>query len=408
MVDQPHFGRRLRMLRQERGLSQAQLADGAMSPGYLSRLESGARPPTPKVVAQLAERLGVAESAFAAPSAADREPVEDLVKAVTAESGAAHVGELLDRVGAERTGLQAPLRWLALWARARIRRDDTPDEDLLAPGEELLRIAEESGVPELRARSLVLVSRLHRSLGDVKAAHDLAAAAYAVAIEHELPQADAVRALMVLISTEAESSRLPDALKHVADLELLSRDTSRPLRVEALWTAAGVYVRHGNHTAAEARLAEAMELGSSRDDLVLWMRLRFAAASLRLQMHPCRLEGARQALDEAEPAVALVGTARQRLEFRTIRAHAHFHAGEIGAARALCEEIGAEARGLEFRDRVRFDVLAQLIEIRSGRVDAGVRAIETLARRAHETGHMDLAAEIWKNLAETLALVRSA
>ncbi|GHB75528.1 hypothetical protein GCM10010347_52380 [Streptomyces cirratus] len=407
MADQSHFGRRLRALRQERGLSQAQLADGTISPGYLSRLESGTRPPTPKVAAYLAERLGVPVSAFDAPAAAAQAPVEYLVEAITAECGADHVGALLGRAVEHPAGLSPALRWLALWARAGIRSDDASDEELLASGRDLLRTAEESRIPELRARSLVSLSRLHRSLGDIKAAHGFAADAYAVAVDHELPRTDAVRALMVLISTEAESSRLPEALKHLADLEPLSRDTPRTMRVEALWTAAGVYVRHGNHRAAEARLLEAMDLNSSRDDLRLWMRLRFAAASLYLQMHPCRLAEARRALDEVEPALALVATDTQYVEFRSIRAHAHFLAGEIDAARKLCEEIGCEAGKLEFRDRVRFQVLLHLIEIRSGNVTTGVRAIETLAREAHEAANMDLAAEIWKNLAETLASARS-
>ncbi|MFJ6721775.1 helix-turn-helix domain-containing protein [Streptomyces sp. NPDC091259] len=407
MADQSQFGRRLRALRRERGLSQAQLADGTISPGYLSRLESGTRPPTPKVAAYLAERLGVSVSAFDVPAAAAQAPVEDLVKAITAECGTDPVAELLGRAVEHPAGLPLPLRWLALWSRAGIRSEDASDEQLLTAGQELLRTAEESGIPELRARSLVSLSRLHRSLGDIKTAHDFAAEAYAVAVDRELPKADAVRALMVLISTEAESSRLHEALKHVADLELLSRGTPRNMRVEALWTAAGVYVRHGNHPAAEARLLEAMELNGSRDDLRLWMRLRFAAASLYLQMHPCRLAEARRTLEEVEPALALVGTDTQYLEFRTIMAHTHFQAGEIDEARELCEKIGREALKLEYRDRVRFQVLLHLIEIRSGQLTTGVRAIEALAREAHETANMDLAAEIWKNLAETLASARS-
>ncbi|MFD5483817.1 helix-turn-helix domain-containing protein [Streptomyces hawaiiensis] len=407
MVDQPHFGKRLRELRRERGLSQAQLAKGAISPGYLSRLESGSRAPTPKVIAYLAERLSVPASAFDAPLAASPAPVEDLVKAITAESGTGRVGTLLNRVVDQPAGLSLPLRWLALWWRAGTLRDDGSNEvspqALLAAGRELLRTADETGIPELQARSLVSVSRLHRSLGDMKVAYDVAAEAYIVATKHDLPSADAVSALMVLISVEAESSRLPDALKHVVELELFSEGVPRTMRAEALWTAAGVHVRHGNHQAAEARLVEAIGLNSIRDDLTLWIRLRLAAASLYLQMHPCRLAEARRSLAEVEPALVLVGSSRQHLEFRIIRAHAHFQAGELDAARALCQEIGSETERLGFRDRVRLEVLVHLIEIRLGHVDAGVRAVETLAREAHEAANLGLAAEIWKNLAETLA-----
>lgn len=47
MLQQSEFGPRLRALREKRGLSQAALAKGGISTGYLSRLESGARRPTP-------------------------------------------------------------------------------------------------------------------------------------------------------------------------------------------------------------------------------------------------------------------------------------------------------------------------------------------------------------------------
>lgn len=309
-------------------MSQAQLAGDEMSAGYLSRLESGARPPTPKIVAYLAERLDVPSSAFDAPPVADEAPVADLVRAVTATpDGDGRVDELLERLTRHQADLSLPLRWMALWSLAGIRSEGATHEAQLPLGQELLRTAEESGIPELRVRSLVLVSRVHRSLGDMKAANACADDAYSTAIEHDVPRADTVRALMMLISTEAEASQLHDALRYVADLEVLSKDTTRTMRVEALWTAASVYVRQGNHAAAAARLAEALALSSSADDLRLWMRLRFAAASLYLQMHPCRLSDAQQILKEVEPALALVGDAGQHLEFRTIRAHAHFQAG---------------------------------------------------------------------------------
>ncbi|MGN5376796.1 helix-turn-helix domain-containing protein [Streptomyces lasalocidi] len=62
MLHQPAFGRRLRKLRQARGLSQTALAGDGMSTGYLSRLESGARQPTERAVAYLAVRLDLEPS----------------------------------------------------------------------------------------------------------------------------------------------------------------------------------------------------------------------------------------------------------------------------------------------------------------------------------------------------------
>lgn len=311
MLNEPDFGRRLRTLRQERGLSQAKLAEDGLSSGYLSRLESGARLPTPKAISYLAERLGASPSAFEVPHLAEGAPVEDLVKAITAPDADSRAGGLLERVAHNQPEFPMQLRWLALWSLAELHAQRGAPDAQLAAAQELLRLAVESGVPELSVRSRVLMARLHRSFGDMKIANSYAYDAYETATNYELRTADVVRTLMVLISTEAEVSRLPDALKHVAELEVLSQGTSGTLRVEALWTAASVYVRQGSHATAAASLAEALELHTSHADLKLWLRLRFAATSLYLQMHPSRNTEAQQVLREVEPALELVATGRQ-------------------------------------------------------------------------------------------------
>src|SRR5581483_7507927 len=90
MLDQSDFGKQLKRLCTERGLSQAALAGDFLSTGYLSRLESGARPPTPRVVAVLAERLGVPASAFDGDEAAGSRLARLVAVAVSA--GAAVAG----------------------------------------------------------------------------------------------------------------------------------------------------------------------------------------------------------------------------------------------------------------------------------------------------------------------------
>src|SRR5438270_2425547 len=52
-------GQRLRRLRQERGLSQRELASPGVSYAYISRIEAGARRPSVKALRKLAEKLGV-------------------------------------------------------------------------------------------------------------------------------------------------------------------------------------------------------------------------------------------------------------------------------------------------------------------------------------------------------------
>jgi transcriptional regulator with XRE-family HTH domain len=71
------IGRRIRRLRLKRGLSQRQLAVPGVSYAYISRIESGDRKPSLKVMRILARRLGVSleelETGRRVPAAADRE-----------------------------------------------------------------------------------------------------------------------------------------------------------------------------------------------------------------------------------------------------------------------------------------------------------------------------------------------
>ena len=53
------FGLRLRRLREERGLSQRDLATERVSYAYISRLEHGTRTASGRAIRELAEKLGV-------------------------------------------------------------------------------------------------------------------------------------------------------------------------------------------------------------------------------------------------------------------------------------------------------------------------------------------------------------
>ncbi|MFD7460666.1 helix-turn-helix domain-containing protein, partial [Streptomyces sp. NPDC059868] len=94
MLTQPSFGRRLKQLRQQRGKTQSDLTGPGMSSAYLSRLESGARPPTERAVAILAERLGVPTGAFEATDPSDLVDVLAAVLVAGDESG--HARRMLE------------------------------------------------------------------------------------------------------------------------------------------------------------------------------------------------------------------------------------------------------------------------------------------------------------------------
>lgn len=400
MLEQPYFGQRLRALRLERGMSQAALAAGSMSTGYLSRLESGARPPTARVVNYLAGRLGLPPSAFEATQA------PSLAQVLASVTSATDDDDLADQLAEalRNDDSRAPaLRWQALWLLARMRSAEGRHEEEHAMLTELVALTDDLPLPVLRARALTRLSRCVRILGDNTQAREYAAEAVDLAAELALP--DRAAALHALISAEAEGGRLAEARAHADQLCALTEGAAGTAYTEALWALATVCIRQGSYPEARQALERALDGMDSHEDLALWMRLRLAAASLYLQITPPRTEEARARLDEVGPILDLIGTELHRQETLALRAHLAFAEGRHDDARELCEHVENQGVRLSFRDQVRLEALQGRLRILQGDLEPGVQQLQRLAHLAQDALNVELAAEVWRALAETLAAI---
>ncbi|MFC9290564.1 helix-turn-helix domain-containing protein [Streptomyces sp. NPDC057052] len=407
MLEQPYFGRRLRRLRLERGMSQAGLVGEGLSTGYLSRLESGERRPTERAVTYLAQRLGVDVSALTGPS--DGRSLTAVLAAVTSAPPGMDDTAALSRAVEEDAGDDPAARWQALWLLSRAAGRDGDCERERAQLLELIELSDLLEAADLRTRSLVQYARCARALGDMRAAEPAAVEALSIARAEGLSVADTMAAVMVLISIETELGRLEAAGRHVDELERdLLPEAAPALAAEALWTAAMVSNRQGDHATAQTRLETALDLLQCKDDLVLWTRLRAAATAAALQMSPPRVAAADRWLGEAAGVLGLIGTPLQIQELRALQAHLAFHKGRLDDARALSHALlSEEDLRLSYRDRVRLSVLDGRLMILAGRVDEGIAVLQRLGRQATESKNLDLAAHVWQSLATTLADVRS-
>ncbi|MFI8106532.1 helix-turn-helix domain-containing protein [Streptomyces sp. NPDC086023] len=400
MTSQSSFGSRLRSLRQQQGLSQAALAGDEISTGYLSRLESGARQPTERVISYLAKQLGVDRSAFDTPPTSGSLGQAVSMAATTDNDGAAE--ELIDALAAA-SDEDPLLRWQALWHIVKYwhRRGERAEE--LAALEQLCALADELGLAALQCRSRTTFARCLRAAGEISRALELATRTYREAKEARLSTADTGNALLSLVATEAEAGRLPDARTHVEELlELVADVPDNTRRAEALWSAATVHSRLGDDEAAMAYLGQAMAALDSRDDLTLWARLRLAAASLSLQSRPALTGPARKYLGEAETALSLVGTPVQEQELLTLQAHLAFAEGDRVAARGFLDRLDLDQLMLSYRDQIRLHALDSLLLIGEGHQERGLARLKQLGEDARRASNMDLAAEIWRLLAEAL------
>jgi hypothetical protein len=164
-----------------------------------------------------------------------------------------------------------------------------------------------------------------------------------------------------------------------------------------------VRTRQGDYDGAREVLERALQGLDSHGDLTLWMRLRLAAASLYLQISPPLTERAATMLEEVAPVLGLIGTELHRQQALTLRAHLAFEEGRVQDARSLCDQVDDGDLRLSFRDRVRFQALRGRLLILDGRFDEGTRALRILAEETDETRNVELAAEIWRDLAQALA-----
>ncbi|WP_107121848.1 helix-turn-helix domain-containing protein [Streptomyces yokosukanensis] len=326
MLEQPHFGRQLRKLRTERGLSQVAVVGEGMSTGHLSRLESGERRPTARVVGYLARQLGVEESALTQPRSPDCLSGA-LAVAASAPAGTDSAEALLRAVRDDEHEDPAG-RWQALWLLGRISNSHGDYEQERGHLLELIELSEVIAAPELRVRSHVQYARCLCALGQTPAAEPVAVTALTVARGARLPVADTMAALTVMIGVEAELGRLDAAEQHVGEMERdLLPDAAPPQAAEALWTAAVVSDRRGDHATAQSRLEAALALLRDGDDLTLWTRLRTAAATAALRMSPPRVEAAERWLNELAVVLEVIGTAPQLRELTALRARLAFHQG---------------------------------------------------------------------------------
>lgn len=304
MLEQPSFGRRLRQLRLQQGKSQSELTGTGMSAAYLSRLESGARRPTDRAVSYLAERLDVPVESFTEHTEDD---LADLVMTLSSRSDGERDTEIRDFLATALNNaaeVSETTRWeaLALFARQHAALGDFEEEwEVLR---KLAEVSQELNRPTLQVHVLQRIARCHRNLGNLEETRRAAREALDLSRQYQLRvlATDLVRIKLLLISAEAELGNLAEAAKLSAETcETLPRDTGA-LAAEAYWTASTVSVRGGSPDRAYEYMQAALAALASREDLVLWLRLRLAAASLALQSMPPRTQEAQVLLAAVEPA----------------------------------------------------------------------------------------------------------
>lgn len=406
VLQQPLFGRRLRTLRVEQGLSQVQLAGAEFSPAYLSRLESGSRPPTERVIAHLCKTLQVSPSAFHAPVGS---PLARALADVVTVGELPGMAAALEKALLQDQDADAMLRWQAQWLLARCYQQQGRLSEELELLQEMVALADRTGLPEPCVRSRVNLARRLRAAGDLTRAREHLRDGLALAEDHSLPYRDIIETLLTLVSVDTESGRIVQARANADRLtDTLPEEVPLRLRVEVLWTTASVRARQGDRAAAVAAMTRALDALPSSEDPLLWMRLRLAAASMYLRLDSRDTDEARTLLGEAATVAGIVGLPVHQRELLLVQSQLAFHEGRFADARRLCDHLGERPDGISVRDQLRLDVLRDQIAIIEGDHTAAVADLERLANEAQRSANAELSAEVWRALAEALRMADTA
>jgi transcriptional regulator with XRE-family HTH domain len=411
-IEQPEFGRQLRGLRIQRGLSQRDVAAGAVNPSYISLLESGTRVPTFDIAMHLARVLDVPLDVLV-------DGASMPVPASTGRDGAIRlVGELLARSAADAGDLtEAQNRYTEAYRAARsaddaaasieyglellelltVRNDFSARYDLVR---ELVPIAVSTGVPELVVRARVDHAVAARDVGNLTEAALQATEALQQITETLLQNSgEHVRLVSVLISVlcdQGETAEVPKLIDQM--LAVAETIGSPPLTGRAHWTASVAYARIGNLDRAVGYLQQASDmLANPGTPLRDWARFCRSAASALLdvgadldevQRH---LTGARAVLAVTEVPGETVLLASAELRYALAR-------GDLEQAR----KVAATVEDDQFTgfDLIRFRLARGRMFRLSGDLEEAVTVMRSAAELSEALGAYVFASKIWREIVD--------
>ncbi|MER5473915.1 helix-turn-helix domain-containing protein [Streptomyces sp. NPDC002935] len=410
MADHQSLGGRIRALRRQQGLSQAQLAGDGISPSYVSLVEAGKRIPSPEVVSKLAVKLKCPESELLSYLGRQQDDELELevryAELALANGDAKHAVErfsaLLERIGSSgNPGLTVG----ATWGLAQgLERSGKLEEAVRLY--ERLRTWPDGAAAERVDRTAVLIAvcRCYRELGDLGRAIDVGEQALAVLEQLDLvPSPEGIELISTIVGLYCERGDIHRA-SYLAEMavERASALDNRKALGAAYWNASMVAYEAGRTSDALRLVQRAQALYAESDNERAVARLRTAHAAVLLQADPPQPVEARGLLTEAVESFRRIGGDVDMAYCQTELAR---------VALLLAEPEEAESCALEalrgLGDGHRLEAARATLILGAARSAQGDAA---RARQAYERAALSLeasgagrqAARVWTELAEFL------
>ena len=328
------MGARLKQAREQAGLSQRRLSFKGCSPAYISRVEAGDRTPSPAVIRQLAERLGVSESW--------------LTTGKQATAGhwlrEAEIALRLDEIEDARSLYQAGLedttddadRSAALEGLAEIALRTGDPQLAVDLAEEALQVTGEA--PEQRPSLANCLARSYAALGEMAPA----IAVLERCVEHlSSDPVQFVRFSASLGAALTDNGNFAEAERVIASALARGRELVDPYaRARLYWSESRLLQEQGNSEGAERYALRTLEiLRATEDAYAIGLILQMLA---HITIDLGRPADALELLREGWPKIAATASPLEVTQYRIEEARALGALGEHAQAAALAMELTQE------------------------------------------------------------------
>jgi transcriptional regulator with XRE-family HTH domain len=403
----PTLGQRLRALRIERGLSQAELAGDLVSPSYVSLIESDRRSPEHEVLEGLAGTLGCS-ACFLETGVAPEELTEQRLRLQFAEIALAN-GELTEataRFSELASATSTDIKNSATWGLTRAEEARGDLHTALTHLDTLLQAsrAGEPGAPGLLTL-LMGRCRLYKLAGDHS--HSIAVGEEALREVRDLGlegSEDEIKLASTLVGSYWARGDLFSA-QHLAEqvIERAEKLGSRTAQGSAYWNASAVAEARGQLTLALdlasktlALLSESTSAGKSL------AAMRVTYAWLLLRCDPPRLDEADAMLAHAHEVLTDLAFGPLLASCETEMARSALLRGRFAEAAGIADQAIARCAGTAAIEVENARVVSGLAMIMDGLIEQGVSVASGAASRLDQAGSRLEAAQAWRDLAEAL------
>jgi tetratricopeptide (TPR) repeat protein len=347
-VDDPvSLGRRLRAVRAERGLSMKQLAFPGCSAAYICRIEAGERVPSPRILAELARRLGVNTAELAGRAGSGTiAPARVGLAEMAVRMRSADAAETLQALAAEAHAcgdVHAESRAIeGLGQLAIDERDDERAVDLL----EQARRLEPAATARLRPGLHESLGRAYAGTGDLSRAISVLRAALEETLRPPMDVRGVVRFGVYLASAYTDQGRFADAEAVLADVLDVEASITDPVsRTRLLWAMARTYAEQGRLRLAERYMDEVLTwLEVAEHSLLLGRAHAVLGGIMADQRRPAEADAH---LERAGELMRDAGATPELATLSADRGRAALLAGDVEGARTAARRALSETAATE-------------------------------------------------------------